>query len=331
MPKMKQSTIKTVRKNKIVTGSGMKKKHTLFMASRSLQATVLIVFAMSFSFVGHKLLRSSSAETYAPVPGDVTIVTWNAMKDNRKNDGKEVKSILATADVIGLQEVHTAKQRSRINSLTKTKAYAGYPSKLPNNNSAGAASYPIIWRETAFDLVSSGKTGQVSAALGDLRPRYITWVRLRAKSTGKEFYVANTHMIKYVDSFGATSVDHLKNVGRYTGHMAALTSLLQKLQASAIPLFVTGDFAVDYRTDNKGTTIFPKTALNNIGLKSNWELTNLATVAPTAKTYGTSSNYPPRLIDYVFASVEVMNPVTTIAPSSHGSDHYPVYLKATLP
>lgn len=330
MKKTNSPTRKSQNRSKVVTGSGLKKKKASMLSFTTLRTVILVVFAVSFGLIGYQLLRSSSAEVIVNGPTDVTIATWNSMKDNKKNDATEVKSILSEADVVGLQEIHVAKQRSRITSLIKSSAYDGYPSKLPSNNKASAASYPIIWKEANFSLVKAGKTGQVSKALGDLRPKYITWVKLRSKATGQEFYVVNTHMIKYVDSSGVLTTLHPGNVSRYTGHMQKLVVLLQKLQKDNVPLFLTGDFAVDYRTDDKGTSTFPHAALGNIGLKSNWELTGLSGIAPEAKTYGLSVNYPPRLIDYVFASSDVTNPVTTIAQSNHGSDHYPVYLRVTI-
>lgn len=320
---------KNQQKSRVVTGSGTKRKQKSALLSRSISVFLLIVFVLSFSFIGYRLLHSSSAEVYVSGPTNVTVASWNAMKDNKKNDATEVKALLTKADVIGLQEIHVKKQRQRMATLIKSKAYDGYPSKLPKNDNDNAASCLIVWKQTSFQLVKAGKTGKVSAATKDLRARYITWVKLRSIATGQQFYVVNTHMIKYVDNAGVLTTSHPTNVSRYTGHIQKLVALLRTFQKDNVPVFVTGDFAVDYRTDDKGTSIFPKAALGSIGFRSNWDLTGLSGIDPTANTYGGAGTT--RLIDYVFASSEVTAPITSIDPSHHGSDHAPVYLTVTIP
>lgn len=330
-----EQSAKNKKNSKIITGSGAKKKTNFSFWSNAVRIPVFVIFAASFSFIGYLLLKGSSAQTPETVPLTVTVASWNAKIDNKNNDATEVKSVMTNADVIGLQEIHLEKQRNRIESLLKTKTYDGYPSTLPNNNKDSAASSLIIWKQDLFDKVTAGTTGKVSSSFKvgktALRSRYVTWVKLRSKTTGREFYVVNTHMVKNVDNAGLAYSDkaHGEYVSHYASHMQKLVTLVKKLQRDGAPVFVTGDFAVDYRTDNKATTIFPKTALGALDLKSNWGLTDLTGIAPTARSYGDKGTT--RLIDYVFAPSSVTDPITSIGTSSHGSDHFPVYLTVTLP
>ncbi len=322
MPTKKSSAPpkKTQKKPKVVTGSGAKKKQPSFWANTP-RTILLAIFALSFGAVGFYLLKSSLADTGTTI----TVASWNSKIDNKKNIAGQTKTLLKTADVVGLQEVHTAAQRNNIRNLIESDKYAVSPKAHTNNDSgSGVESYPIVWREKEFVRTAEGTTGQVSPSLDGLRPRYITWVKLKQRATGKQFYVVNTHMVRDVDSNGSLS-SKKANVKAYTGHMEKLVNLVKKLQKDNVPIFVTGDFAMDYRKDTGKVGVFPKAALGAIGVKSSWQLTNLEGISSKAKTYGSGS----RLIDYVFAW-NVVPKSTSIGKSRLGSDHNPVFFTADL-
>lgn len=322
MPTKKPSVSKkpSPKGKKIVIGSGSNKKQVSFW-SNTPRTILLAVFALSFGAIGFYLLKNSLAATGTAI----TVASWNSKIDNKNNIADEVKTILKKANVVGLQEVHTAKQRNNIQKLIESNKYAVSPKAHTNNNSsAGPGSYAIVWREKEFVRLSEGATGQVSPGLDGLRPRYIAWVKLKQRATGRQFYVVNTHMVRDVDDSGSLS-NKKANVNAYKGHMEKLVSLVKKLQKDNLPIFVTGDFAMDYRKDTGKVSIFPKAALGSIGLRSNWELTSLNGIAKKANTYGNGS----RLIDYVF-SWNVAPKSTAIGSSKLGSDHYPVFFTADL-
>jgi endonuclease/exonuclease/phosphatase family metal-dependent hydrolase len=325
MAKTKQSaTKKGQKKPKVVTGSGKKKQTRPFFWQGRSRIFLIAIFALSFGAIGFYLLKNSLADTGTTI----TVASWNSKIDNKNNIADEVKTILKKANVVGLQEVHTAKQRNNIQKLIESNKYAVSPKAHTNNDSkAGVESYAIVWREKEFFRVKEGVTGQVSPDLDGLRPRYITWVKLQQRATGKQFYVVNTHLVRDVEINGSlnTSKSFQDNVAAYKGHMSKLVALVKNLQKDKVPVFVTGDFAVDYRKDTGKVSTFPKAALGAIGVKSNWQLTNLNGIASKAKTYGGSN----RLIDYVF-SWGVTPQSTAIGGSKHGSDHYPVYFTADL-
>ena len=262
MPTKKSSAPpkKTQKKPKVVTGSGAKKKQPSFWANTP-RTILLAIFALSFGAVGFYLLKSSLADTGTTI----TVASWNSKIDNKKNIAGQTKTLLKTADVVGLQEVHTAAQRNNIRNLIESDKYAVSPKAHTNNDSgSGVESYPIVWREKEFVRTAEGTTGQVSPSLDGLRPRYITWVKLKQRATGKQFYVVNTHMVRDVDSNGSLS-SKKANVKAYTGHMEKLGNLVKKLQKDNVPIFVTGDFAMDYRKDTGKVGVFPKAALGAIG------------------------------------------------------------------
>lgn len=285
---------------------------------------LLVIFAVLFGSIGYLLLKNGSASTGTTI----AVASWNGMKDNKKNIASGAKNILGSANVVGLQEVHTAAQRNNIQKLIESNKYAVSPkARTGNDNADGVESYPIVWRQKEFVRVSEGVTGRVSSGISGLRDRYITWVKLKQRVTGKQFYVVNTHLVRDVENNGSLSTNkkYQDNVAAYKGHMAKLVTLLKSLQKDNVPIFVTGDFAVNYRKDTGKVNAFPKAALGAIGVASNWQLTNLNGISSSAKTYGGST----RLIDYVFAwNATPKN--TSIGKSSLGSDHYPVFFTADL-
>lgn len=316
-PKKKQHTV-------IRSGDGLSDKMKRMIISHKLRAVLAGVFIIAFVAVGTYLIRNGFADDGTTI----TVASWNAKIDNKNNIAKEVKTILGKSNVVGLQEVHTAAQRDNIQKLIQSNAYAVSPKAHANNDSkAGVESYAIVWRQKEFTRVKEGTLGPVAQNVDGLRPRYITWVKLRQNTTSKQFYVVNTHMVKDVEVNGHvnTAKNRQDNVAAYAGHMQKLVELVTTLQRDNVPIFVTGDFAANYRKDNGTVAMFPRAALGAIGLKSNWQLTNLSGITKDARTYGAST----RLIDYVFAWK--VKPISNaIGGSSHGSDHYPVYFRADL-
>lgn len=316
-----QKTKKPQKKSKIVTGSGQPKTETMIAPSRKLRAVLIAIFAVSFGAIGFYLIKSSIAGTDTTI----TVASWNAKIDNKKNIANETKTILKKANVVGLQEVHTAAQRNNVRKLIESKKYAVSPkAHTKNDGKTGVESYAIVWREKEFVRTNEGTTGKLASGIDGLRARYITWVKLKQRATSKQFYVVNTHMIRDVDDGGSLS-NKKANVKAYTEHMQKLVSLVKEMQKDNVPIFVTGDFAMDYRKDNGEVAVFPKAALGAIDVQSNWQLTDLKGISKKANTYGNGH----RLIDYVFAW-NVTPKATAIGKSRLGSDHNPVYFTADL-
>lgn len=270
----------------------------------------------------------------------INVATWNMKFDNKQSVTTGVKQILASADIVGLQEVHKTTQRNRIKKLICSScAYAGY---LPSyhKDKTGPASTPIVWNRSKFSLVGKGHYQKVTTSTKvhgkNIRAKYITWVRLHDKLTGREFYVVNTHFVRGVEYAGVPGGSTRLN-SRYQQHMAKLVALLTKLQASDIPIFVTGDFAAGYREDAAvQTSYFPYASLRPLGIYSNWELTAIDNYIPIPGTYTYHSNIyntdVSRLIDYVMVwrrdDTEPL--MTNVADSTYGSDHLPVFMSVAF-
>lgn len=256
----------------------------------------------------------------------VTIATWNTKVDNKSNIASVSKQLLLKADVLGLQEVHSKKQRARIKAMIcKTCAYGGYMAKY-SGDKTGPASYPIIWNKSKYSMVGVGHSQKVTSETKlhkqKIRARYITWVILRDVQTGHDIYVINTHFIRSVEYAGLPGKYSNTNE-RYQQHMQKLVALLAKLQLTNIPIYLTGDFAVSYRDDALvRTNYFPYAALRTVGVISNWELTQ-----DSDGFIPYEGTYLHRLIDYVMVwqRSDVMAISTSLAESMYGSDHYPVF------
>lgn len=324
MAQKKRSTTKKKQRTAVRSGDGLSDRMKRMIISHKLRTVLAVVFVIAFVAVGTYLIRNGFADDGTTI----TVATWNAKIDNKNNIAKEVKTILGKSNVVGLQEVHTAAQRDNIQKLIQSNAYAVSPKAHTNNDSkAGVESYAIVWRQKEFTRVKEGTVGPVAENVDGLRPRFIAWVKLRQNTTNKQFYVVNTHMVKDVEINGRlnTAKNRQDNVAAYMGHMQKLVELVAKLQKDNVPIFVTGDFAVNYRKDTGKIATFPRAAFGVVGVKSNWQLTNMKGITSSAKTYGAST----RLIDYVFAWK--VKPISnSIGGSQHGSDHYPVYFRADL-
>ncbi len=268
----------------------------------------------------------------APVPTashKFTVATWNANNDNAKNVGDEVLTIMGQTQVLGLQEVHDKTQRDRVNSkvICPTCKYSGY---IPAYSAGGASqsSYPIIWNKSAFSIVGAGQWRKMCDAAKTYAARYATWVKLQSKVNGKQFYVIDTHLMGIGESKGKPGSDSVLNAA-YQTHMTNLKNLIIDLKKDNIPIYVAGDFNVDYRYDKTvKTSYFPYMSMGGLLLKSNWEYTNLSGISSTKGT--TTANN--RLIDYVFAwqRSDVTSVSTALSTSTHGSDHYIVFFTSSV-
>lgn len=252
------------------------------------------------------------------------------MFDNTADMAASMKTIVGSAQILGFQEMHTPGRRvaMRDSILCNTCAFSGYVANYTYDGSS-AASLPIVWKKDLFSMVSTGSV-TVSERINGVSPKFITWAKLRDIKTGKNLYVLNTHTVASVESGGKPNQSNLTVVDMYADHMDILVAKINEFKAEKIPIFVTGDFNVNYRYDIVvKTPIFPYAKLSPLGVHSNWEILNLAGIPSTARTQGDSGT---RLIDYVFAWVrsDITPLSTSIGSSQLGSDHYPVFYKLTL-
>ncbi|MGB2787443.1 MAG: endonuclease/exonuclease/phosphatase family protein [Candidatus Saccharimonadaceae bacterium] len=289
--------------------------------------------------------------TQQPAPVETTnnsasfkIASWNVLGGGGSTDNSKenilsgVQSIMSSAQVVGLQEFHNDTKRKYVRDklLCSSCAYTGYVQNYDYDGSS-AASVGIIWNKSAFSLVTKGnikvsdKISGINDATGtnmSISSKWIAWVKLKEKVTSKEFYLLNTHTVASVEALGLPNTNTVR-LANHLKHMNVMTDQIRKFQADNIPIFVTGDFNVNYRYDveNKYAE-FPYTRMGALGMRSGWDYMSLGGIDPLQGSHSTGS----RIIDYVFSWSRPDVSYDTIAISSNmfGSDHRPVYLGLTL-
>lgn len=310
---------------------------------------------------------SPAANTQQPqnAAANLKIATWNiagGAPENSKNAAAKntyatkrsegLASLAKSADVIALQESHITNFRKAITDkftcaqlscplagVDLSKAYA--KEDATEKDGSLPASIPILWNKNRFTLKDHGvytalKTGYRDASGDWVSLKWITWVKLEDNTTKKQFSVVNTHTVAGIEAMGKPKDTNTKKAAgqrlkTYAAHMDLLVSLVQYLQESGSPVFVTGDFNVNYRYDSLAANQykdFPYKKFGKESLKSNYQLTNLQGIAATDGTQGTGT----RLIDYIFSwdkgGVDYIS--NTIETNRYGSDHSPVLLSVKI-
>ena len=303
--------------------------------------------------------QDDNTEQIKNTAANLKIVTWNVAggaPENVKSESTKkafatersegLTALAKSADVIALQESHIINFRKAITDqftcasascpLAGVDLTKAYPKEDATKEGGSLpASIPILWNKNRFTLKDQGvytalKTGYKDASGDWVSLKWITWVKLEDKTTNKQFAVINTHTVAGVEAGGMPkSTSTKKAAGQrlktYAAHMDLLLSLVQYLQESGTPVFVAGDFNVNYRYDSLAANqykSFPYKKLATASLKSNYQLTSLQGVADTIGSQGMGN----RLIDYVFAwdkgGVGVVS--NSVGSNRYGSDHSPV-------
>lgn len=288
---MKHKT-KAVNAKSIIVGSGEKRSQPGLITN--LKGAVFLVFVVLFAGIGAYYLlqsRAASPETFVSSSAPVTIGSWNTYVDNKNKIGEIVPKYLSSADIIGMQEVHTTTERNSVknNLLCSTCAYEGvmYKNKNKGKKIDPRGGYPIIWKKGMFKRIGSYHLKKAASELKEgkikFKARYIAWVTLQDMRTGKRFIVVNTHTYAKVEKNGGTYGHKKVNAG-YTKQMTTLVSVLKSLQKQNVPIFVVGDLNVDYKTDDGRMSWFPYANLSPLGFISNWKLANYSTTTSATAT-----------------------------------------------
>lgn len=261
-------------------------------------------------------------------PAQVTLASWNTYVSNTTNKGSAAKSILGSADVLGMQEVHKAAQRTDVKKIA-SNTIGVYFAPTPSSGDKHMASYPIVYNKSKIDFMSGGFR-RLGSTPG-LTDRYAVYALLRLRATGQQFYFVNTHLPPGVES-GGTPKSNSKATA-YKKQMGSLTAFLKSLQNSKMPVFAVGDFNVNYRSDTCKTSWFPCSAMHAVNTKSAFEITKLSGLSSSQGTHQNGT----RLIDYVFVHTDSRVSVGAVAvlggTSSKGfagSDHKPSLARITI-
>ena len=283
-------------------------------------------------------LDESTPNNNTPTNSTFTVASWNSWYDNKLDFKTQIDAMSKKASIIAIQEMHIPAKRKQLtnNVLCKNCDYAGY---MYNSKLEGStpASLPIVWKKSDFSLL---KQGYMSAANNvktfkdcntkknaTVSSKWVTWVKLKDLKSNQQFYILNTHTGAGVESKGKPVCTPRLN--QFKTHMNNLINKTTALKKDKLPIFIAGDFNVNYRYDHKvKNAAFPYSRMGKIGLRSSYELTNLAGVSDSKGTQGANN----RIIDYIFslnhAAVRINS--ASIDDETFGSDHYPVYTDLTL-
>lgn len=279
--------------------------------------------------------------TDANPPQKLHIISWNVWHGNSKANFKaalaefEDKGI----DVIGFQELSAnGKPDALANKTGCASCY--YDAWIPGTPSQGG-NVSIIWKKSRFHVVKNAQGDKMQYAVkvhgaenvedgaGGTKTtsKYIVYVFLKDNETNRSFWVMNAHGLASVEGVCGHPNGKIK---RLTLYKKMMDTFKDKISNKAKPVFVTGDYNVNYRCDkNVKHYRFPWKSMNSLSpkLRSNWQWQEMAGL--DLPTYGTHkpNKGGKRIIDYVFAKA---HPAVSYAGTviwkdrTFGSDHAPV-------
>ncbi|PST84664.1 endonuclease [Pedobacter yulinensis] len=221
-------------------------------------------------------------------------------------------------DLVGFQEVLKV-QADDIRHYFKEYALIGFDGPEMDAHAGepyfGIAKNPVMYRKSRYELLAAGtywlsETPLVagSSSWGTARARHVNWVRLRDKSTGRDFRLVNTHL------------DHKSQPAREK-QIALLLAECGEYQAD-YPQVLTGDF--NARSSN---------AVYSLLEKSGW-LDTHKQLHPASKAFTVhgfrGKAYPetlepgktPGKIDFIFFRGPVV-PLSSAIIDEQLNGHYP--------
>lgn len=264
----------------------------------------------------------------------ITIASWNTFSPGNPEDiATQLDSeVFKTADIAGLQELSDANAVEAVTSrlLCHDCAYDSTLTGYTYQNSS-PNKVLLIWKKSRFTKLEFGIVNASPRTTindgGDrlvIPSKFVAWAKLRDSTTGKQFYILNTHLINAVESSGRPIASNPDRLALYDTHMDNLLEHLAAIKQDNIPIFISGDFNVNYRYDHVvRDAAFPYVRMGSAGARSSFDSLGLAGIGASQGTVTSSS----RLIDYFFhiARSDVFVKSHSISASSYGSDHYVYY------
>jgi len=180
------------------------------------------------------------AHHHHPSPNTFTTATLNVKSNpemSQKKVNHDVRKASHTADLIGWNEISPKRYFAAIKALgPKWGHYMPHDGHLRIPN-------PISWKKSVWKEESSGfvKTHGGKAKVSP--NRYITWVKLKNRATGKEVVRMNTHLVSGAWSHHDGTTAWRRKM--WNTHMRKLDHLVKHFEKQGLDVVVGGDFNRD--------------------------------------------------------------------------------------
>jgi endonuclease/exonuclease/phosphatase (EEP) superfamily protein YafD len=270
------------------------------------------------------------AAAHPDPPTNVRMVTYNIR--SKLHDRPVVADLRrlarSGADVLALQEMGSAKRRQAVREALVDCGSCGWGAFMPQEAPRGAT--PILYRTDVLRLVDAhsrlateaAMVGAAGAGPRRMTAKYVNWVHLRVKGTGRDVYVVNNHTVPTVQARdGKPNKKFPRRVALYREHMQVLGKVVERLSRDGA-VFVTGDFNVNYRRDRVvHARIFPYHVLGSRGLRASYASLGM----PRRGTHSRANGGDTRLIDYVYFTPRGwLTPQRQAVLRGFSSDHRPL-------
>ena len=164
---------------------------------------------------------------------------WDARKEASVTMIRDVKP-----DVIGMQEPRFSQAQYLIGELTEYEHYYLAPDDKDSQHRNA-----VWWRKDRFEMLAQGyfflnekDIPQPIKGWGHNQFRTALWVKLRERSTGKEFFFFNTHLAHRASPVEGGDIDQVAR----TESVKLIVEQMKQIAGRYAPIFVTGDMNASY-------------------------------------------------------------------------------------
>ena len=164
---------------------------------------------------------------------------WDARKEASVTMIRDVKP-----DVIGMQEPRFSQAQYLIGELTEYEHYYLAPDDKDSQHRNA-----VWWRKDRFEMLAQGyfflnekDITQPIKGWGHNQFRTALWVKLRERSTGKEFFFFNTHLAHRASPVEGGDIDQVAR----TESVKLIVEQMKQIAGRYAPIFVTGDMNASY-------------------------------------------------------------------------------------
>ncbi|HET6561112.1 MAG TPA: hypothetical protein VFG72_04500 [Marmoricola sp.] len=240
------------------------------------------------------------------------------------------KLAAAGADVIATQEMGSRMRRDAVRAAMVDCEGCAFDAHMTNPSEVGAT--PILFRTDRFDLEETGSrlaadrtfVGRKGAGPATIAAKYVNYVKLREKTTGRYLYVLNSHAVASVQGPDGRSNGNARRMAMYRQHMETLKSMVSEFTSRGVSVFVVGDLNVNYRRDVRvQDPAFPYANLSQVRVETSYASLGL----PQIGTHEAGT----RLIDYIsYLQRRTLKPLSQEILFGYASDHRPVLVEFRL-